>query len=325
MRRCLVLWVTVLFLLPRCADAKSLFGWLDALSGPGPFGGFEVSAEVWCFGVDRLDVLNGDALNRLYRTVPRLVGEDDDAAYVRRRRTAMIEALTVGSTLASTVTAASERFKGGPIRSCHDSDLQRLDRLSVDQQRNVKLVDRLAAKPTTESQPFPFTKHDKLVRARRRYPIGVVLGYGDFTSTENSLLDPKAGRLDEPQVRARLYELTFNVKAHPAVDVGAGFGFSRFTPNGGLNGEITGFDTTKLHIIPASVVTRPARLVTDDVLANVIGIQLTVRKLPALRASDFGVPSTATSSSSYHVQGEFQWGWSVYVDLVSLAEHFRSR
>jgi hypothetical protein len=354
MRRSLVLWVTVLCLLPRYADAKSLFGWLDALSGPGPFDGFEVSAEVWCFGVDRLDVLDANALNTLYHALndershslppPNLNGArgtgagDPDVAQrvaVLERRAAAVEERTAAVERRAaavealqekgTVTPRPERFAGTTLRSCHARVAERAKQLTADESNNAGITDTMSTAPRSLTPYSPFQGETRYVRERRTFPIGVVLGYGDFASTENTLLDSNATRPDEPQVRARLYELTFNVKAHPAIDIGAGIGFSRFTPKDGLNGEITEFDTSKLHIIPASLVIRPARLITDDVLANAIGIQLTVRKLPALRASDFGVVSGPAPSSSYHVQGEFQWGWSVYFDLVSLAEHFQGR
>jgi hypothetical protein len=157
--------------------------------------------------------------------------------------------------------------------------------------------------------------HDYVVE-RRRFPVGVVLGGGQFTSLRNKLLN-RDGTAKTQQVQAKLFEATFNIKAHPAIDVGVGLGVTRYNeeppdhPDGPYTVTFAPF--WKFHLVPASVVFRPARLLCDHWLCDAVGMQFALRYLSGFTADDF--------NANFSTRGEFQLSRTLFVDLRALFAH----
>jgi hypothetical protein len=207
--------------------------------------------------------------------------------------------------------AAFGAGKGGStLRSCHGARTD-IERLRQDDRRaNGALLSRLTPQDTKEPSS------DNFVLSRQDWTTGLVLGVGRYKSLENVLFDPTgtlSGSNNEPQLRLVPIELLAHSKLSPAVDIGAGVGVAWFQTQA-RDGTQVGRNRFAFYYVPLSAVIRPAAMFfPGSRLASAVGYRVAVRRFGALDGSYFG-----TDAAAFSEKGEFIWGHSVYLDLVTL-------
>jgi hypothetical protein len=235
-------WMAVALLLVSAAPARAIgIGWLEKLSGPGPFGGWNVGVPLFCFD---------------------LSPKQDESV---------------------TSPAASSQFS---------REAKRPD-LSLGSWKNIALCRGYQDRPNRT----------------------LVIGFsgGSYKSLENDL--EYAPSLDlSDKVKLDSYTLSFDVRVHPAVDIGVGIGLEHF------RGEA--FESfNRFSFEPLRIVVRPMALFLPDrpmtrgswrvSWRDLIQVKFNARVYPeGFNARDFG--STGTFDQSVDVQ----FGLTVGVGVV---------
>ncbi len=333
-RMCIsLLFSTACLLVPasRAYAWWDFFAYLEELSGPGPFGGFELSFEIGCFEVGTNHEVSAKDINdysvplvRGSGLPPNVVPSPDD---LRARVTPQIRAAILSGAFQATNDLATPRTvlpkkkksTRGTSSNCHASDgplAQRADedaRTAAD--KMIRILTRQVDLNACEKAP---TSEGCRVAVRERGPrTGVVIGLARYKSRQNKLFDPSGpdvpvARTEGPQVRAWIVEGLVHHKLTRAVDVGAGAGITTFEGDKADGGR---FESTHVHVVPFSVVVKPVAFWTTNRFGQAFGLRLGSRFIPGnLDGEDFGV-----AKERFSQRGELLWNISTYVDLLTLA------
>jgi hypothetical protein len=307
----------------RAWDMLDFFAWMEEMSGPGPFGGLEISLELHCFELGTSHQVKGDQVLKFYNQTfkPTAVPLSPEPLAVLRtlavpqiRRAIFSGALPIGDS----ETAVPKRSRANERRwancwAAEDSFATAAGTRQSEADREISTI--LATEAAWQRETDAATKKllfDQIARstvtAHERGPkTGVVLGLAYYRSKENKLFDPTQTVDNEPRVEAYFVDALLHHKLTPAVDVGGGVGVTLLTA-----GERT---SAQFHLVPLSVVIKPLAFVSTNRVASAFGARFGARLLTRdLEPSFFGVSPGVYSQRG----GELLWNISAYIDVASL-------
>lgn len=314
------------------------FAYLEELSGPGPFGGYELSLEVGCFELGTKhdvppsdvraarDVLMAPLQNAITQTLTGPPGAPPqiETRVLTPREQAVLNALVTPQIRAAILSGAARtgrnaagentfanttrsRVNEGRLWSCSASEQAFSRAISTNHgEADAQILNVVGGGDAI-----------KTITVRERGPkTGVVLGIGRYKSRQNKLFDPSGPdepnpRTAGPQVRVWTIEGLFHHKLTSAVDVGAGAGVTVFEGDRAGGGSFT---SEHFHFVPLSVVVKPVAFLTTNRFGQAFGLRLGSRFMPGrLDGEDFGV-----AKERFTQRGELLWSISTYIDLATL-------
>jgi len=346
-RRTLVAWLTaaawVASPTPALADGMwDFFSWMEEFSGPGPFSGMEVSFEVACYELVTHHTI-------LAANPPDNDKDADLRAYQKAYQNMFMPGVLLPPATGAARTDAIPLFTDADRRAFFNTSARQIQQAILEgmppRGRNPPKKTRghdhrhrncwasedafaqaaIQARSQAETDIFSFLDPKAVIKPsrvtiRERGPkTGVVLGVGYYRSRSRDRVgvlavpDPTPGAPavlapspNWPFMTIWIFEGLLHHKLTNAVDVGGGVGLSLFTANDDTD--------PKFHIVPVSVVMKPAAFVYDNKYASAFGLRLGARWYPThLDGADFGL-----ERGVYARPGELLWSASLYMDIASL-------
>ena len=306
------------FVLVTPRETFAIWGWLEELSGPGPFRGWEIPFEFLCWESLDAEIIPKNDLKSVWESLQKSGKAAPGKTFEEKKDLLLREASEYQrskgdvsrSFLFCSVDKSAHR-KGGYTRpSGHHVGFFAPNRPSEKQYpaNNQEILEEVIdGKPAKVEVPVEY-----YLRHSWRPAATFAFNYARYESYRNNLLAPGNTRDEEGQVRVQFFEAILGVEILPSVELGAGIGMTKL-PRQSL-----------LHLVPVVATWRPFAAFTKHPAAYAFMTRASFRYLtrPMTRES-FGEPSEPPAGVPiFREEREGIWSATLAVDPVVLFQHF---